>query len=163
DDEYLGDIPFVVLSALYMTRTERDVLGPSVAAVVQKGELTRAELVTALRKALAGRHGEAPGAGPRTRRPTVLAVEDDAADLFTLKQVLVGLPITVETAQTGPEAIERCRHRVPDLILMDLQLPGMSGYETTAAIRALPGCRDVPVVALTARTFKEDREQMREV
>jgi len=64
------------------------------------------------------------------------------------------------TASTGREAIEYCRRRLPDVIIMDMQMPGMSGLQATGAIRALPGGPTIPIVALTAQAMKGDRERI---
>ena len=63
-------------------------------------------------------------------------------------------------ASTGRQAIEYCRRQLPDLVIMDVQMPGMSGLQATGAIRALPGGADVPILALTAQAMKGDRERI---
>jgi CheY-like chemotaxis protein len=109
-----------------------------------------------------GRAGiEGPSApGSDGRLPLVLLVEDNEDNLFTLRQVLTRLPIEIATATSGRQAIESCRRTLPDLIVMDVQMPGMSGLQTTGAIRALRGGADVPIVALTAQAMKGDRERI---
>ena len=101
---------------------------------------------------------EAPGPGAPT--PHVLLVEDNEDNLFTLRQVLGRLPIEMETATSGRQAIELCRRALPDLIVMDVQMPGMSGLQTTGAIRALRGGDEVPIIALTAQAMRGDRERI---
>ena len=98
---------------------------------------------------------EAPLVGRR-----VLIVEDNEDNLFTLRQVLARLPLEIETATTGRQAIEHCRRNLPDLVIMDMQMPGMSGLQATGAIRALPGGDSVPILALTAQAMKGDRERI---
>lgn len=150
-DEHLSSTPFIVLSALYMTRSEREVLGPTVAGVVRKGEGTGEELTTFLARALAARGANDAGATPpRTERlARVLLVEDDDDNLFAIEQVLASLPVTIETAASGKEAVEICRRRAPNLILMDVELPGDSGLDVSSDIRRLPDCADIPIIALT--------------
>jgi CheY-like chemotaxis protein len=92
--------------------------------------------------------------------PRVLLVEDNEDNLFTLRQVLGRLPIEIETATSGRQAIEICRRALPDIIVMDVQMPGMSGLQTTGAIRALRGGGEVPIVALTAQAMRGDRERI---
>jgi CheY-like chemotaxis protein len=87
-------------------------------------------------------------------------VEDNEDNLFTLRQVLARLPLEIETATTGRQAIEHCRRNLPDLVIMDMQMPGMSGLQATGAIRALPGGDSVPILALTAQAMKGDRERI---
>ena len=164
-DERLATIPFVVLSALYMTKSEREVLGPSVAAVVRKGEGTGDELLVHLARALAGQMMSPPdapriggdggtGASATTvaddRVARVLVVEEDDDNLLAIEQVLASLPVRIETAATGQQAIEICMRQPPDLIVMDVELPGLSGLDVSAQIRRIPDCADIPIIALAA-------------
>ncbi|HEX3901554.1 MAG TPA: ATP-binding protein [Polyangia bacterium] len=91
---------------------------------------------------------------------TVLVVEDNEDNLFTLRQILARRPLAIVTATSGRQAIERCRVDPPDLVIMDVQMPGMTGLQATGAIRALPGGADIPIVALTAQAMKGDRERI---
>ena len=141
-----------------MTRSEREVLGPTVAAVVRKGEGTGEELTTYLARALAARDRRRRrcDASATERLARVLLIEDDDDNLFAIEQVLASLPVTIETAATGKEAVEICRRRAPDLILMDVELPGDSGLDVSADIRRLPDCADIPIIALTATAEPAD-------
>ena len=92
---------------------------------------------------------------------TVLVVEDNEDNLFTLRQILARRRLELVTATNGRQAIERCRQQPPpDLVIMDVQMPGMTGLQATGAIRALPGGADIPIVALTAQAMKGDRERI---
>ena len=65
----------------------------------------------------------------------------------------------VDTAEDGDIAVEKMRNAVPgqyDLILMDIQMPRMNGYDATRAIRELPNGFEIPIIALSANAFKED-------
>jgi CheY-like chemotaxis protein len=64
-------------------------------------------------------------------------------------------------ATSGPEAIEAASHRRFDIVLMDLQMPEMDGLEATAILREIPGYETVPILALTANSSDELREQCR--
>jgi CheY-like chemotaxis protein/two-component sensor histidine kinase len=101
---------------------------------------------------------------PDTRQApiTVLIVEDNEDNLFTLREILAPLSFDIATATTGRQAIEYCRRQPPDLVIMDVQMPGMSGLQATGAIRSLPGGADVPILALTAQAMKGDRERILE-
>ncbi len=93
--------------------------------------------------------------------PTVLVVEDNEDNLFTLRQILARRHLEIVTATNGRQAIERCRRQPPpDLVIMDVQMPGMTGLQATGAIRALPGGGDIPIVALTAQAMRGDRERI---
>jgi CheY-like chemotaxis protein len=89
------------------------------------------------------------------RKPTILAVDDTPGNLVALDAVL-DRDFELITAASGARAIEIVRQR-PDIavILMDVQMPIMDGYEAAAHIKALPGCADVPIVFVTA-VYRED-------
>ncbi|MBA3394939.1 MAG: response regulator [Deltaproteobacteria bacterium] len=89
------------------------------------------------------------------RKPTILAVDDTPANLVALEAVL-DRDFTLLFARSGPEAVALMQqpHDV-DVILMDLQMPGMDGFEAAALIKKLPGCEDVPIVFITA-VYRED-------
>ena len=91
---------------------------------------------------------------------TVLLVDDDARNIFALSSVLERRGMRVLTATTGNEAIELV-DSTPDLaiVLMDIMMPEMDGYQTIEAIRAKPKLRRLPIVALTAKAMKGDREK----
>jgi signal transduction histidine kinase/DNA-binding NarL/FixJ family response regulator len=125
-----------------------------------EGEAGAAKPLPAAPEAPAARAPEAvPGSAPRLPA-TVLVVEDNEDNLFTLRQILARRPLEIVTAINGRQAIERCRRDPPDLVIMDVQMPGMTGLQATGAIRALPGGAAIPIVALTAQAMKGDRERI---
>ncbi|GAP47747.1 HAMP domain-containing protein [Streptomyces azureus] len=89
----------------------------------------------------------------------VLIVDDDIRNVFALTHVLGRVGMTVLYAENGREGIETLE-RSPDveLVLMDIMMPEMDGYETIAAIRRTPRWADLPIVALTAKAMPGDRE-----
>jgi CheY-like chemotaxis protein len=91
---------------------------------------------------------------------TVLVVDDDIRNIFALSSVLERRGLKVLTASTGREAIETL-HATSDLaiVLMDIMMPEMDGYETMRAIRQDPSFTRLPIVALTAKAMKGDREK----
>ena len=95
-------------------------------------------------------------------RPLTLAVEDNPVGLLVLRHALERHAIPVDTAADGYAALEAAGQRRYDVILMDLQMPGMDGFETTAAIRKLAGYGTVPIIALTANYSDEIRRQCQE-
>jgi two-component system cell cycle response regulator DivK len=95
-----------------------------------------------------------------TAPPVVLVVEDNERNLKLVRDVLEYAGFTVATAVTGEEAVEVTASRRPDLVLMDLQLPGIDGYAALRRIRADAGTRHIPVVALTAFAMARDRERV---
>ena len=91
--------------------------------------------------------------------PVVLAVEDNAVGLRILKRALERRQVQVDGAVSGFAALEAASQRRYDLVLMDLQMPGMNGLETTAEMRKIPGYEAVPILALTADFSDELRER----
>jgi CheY-like chemotaxis protein/HAMP domain-containing protein/GAF domain-containing protein len=91
---------------------------------------------------------------------SVLLVDDDARNVFALSSVLERRGMRVLAATTGSEAIELIES-TPDIaiVLMDIMMPEMDGYRTMEVIRAKPGTRRLPIVALTAKAMKGDREK----
>jgi len=91
---------------------------------------------------------------------TVLLVDDDARNIFALSSVLERRGMRVLTATTGKEAIDMVE-KTPDLaiVLMDIMMPEMDGYETMGVIRQNPDYRRLPIIALTAKAMKGDREK----
>jgi CheY-like chemotaxis protein len=94
--------------------------------------------------------------------PMILAVEDNPVGLLVLRHALERHAVQVETAADGSAALEAAGKRHYQLILMDLQMPGIDGFETTAAIRKLPGYATVPIIALTANFSDEIRRRCQE-
>jgi HAMP domain-containing protein/signal transduction histidine kinase/DNA-binding response OmpR family regulator len=91
---------------------------------------------------------------------TVLLVDDDARNIFALSSALERRGMHVLTATTGKEAVELV-NATPELaiVLMDIMMPEMDGYQTTSRIRENPKFRRLPIVALTAKAMKGDREK----
>lgn len=109
------------------------------------------QLPAALAPGLAGGSGD--GAGRN-----VLLVEDNPVNQTVTQAMLRSLGFTVEVAGDGGEAV-RCAERLSfAAILMDCRLPVLDGYEATRQIRQLPGCGEVPIIALTANALQGDRE-----
>ena len=90
----------------------------------------------------------------------VLVVDDDPRNLFALSSVLERRGINVLTASTGHEAIERLGNTPGiSMVLMDTMMPGIDGYQTMQAIREKPEFRRLPIVALTAKAMRADRDR----
>ncbi|WP_430459603.1 response regulator [Thalassolituus sp. LLYu03] len=119
-----------------------------------------------LRLLLTGENDEAfaalsaPQHGGSVRTPLVLAVDDNDANLKLVVTLLQELNVEVIAAHSGREAIDVFSQQTPDMVLMDIQMPGMNGLEATQAIRALPGAETLPVIALTAHAMADEKEAL---
>lgn len=88
----------------------------------------------------------------------ILLVDDDIRNVFALSSVLEGYRMDVTFAENGREAIEILeRERNFDLVLMDMMMPEMDGYEAMTRIRQVPDFKKLPIIALTAKAMKDDR------
>lgn len=93
-------------------------------------------------------------------RLSVLVVEDNERNLKLVRAVLEHAGLEVVSAGTAEEALDVAAGRSLDLVLMDLQLPGMDGFAGLDALRANPATVSLPVVALTALAMPHDRERV---
>jgi CheY-like chemotaxis protein len=91
--------------------------------------------------------------------PAVLIIEDDASQRFVASFALKRAGHTVHEAADGPQGVEAAKAHKPDVIVCDVMMPGMTGYEVVAALRAEPATANVPVILLTAMS---DRKHMRQ-
>ena len=90
----------------------------------------------------------------------ILIVDDDVRNVFALTSVLEPRGATVLYAENGRRGIETLEESPDvDLVLMDVMMPEMDGNETTRAVRSMPAFRELPIVALTAKAMKDDREK----
>jgi CheY-like chemotaxis protein len=89
---------------------------------------------------------------------TILVVDDTPEVLGMIVKVLSTRGYQVLAARSGQEAIEHVRRASPDLVLLDLSMPRLNGWETLLALRQLPQMAELPVIAVTAHAMKGDRE-----
>jgi signal transduction histidine kinase/ActR/RegA family two-component response regulator len=94
-----------------------------------------------------------------TNKPTILLMEDTKEVVMMLRDYLELAGYQVFTAQDGIDGIVQARHVKPDVILMDVQMPRMDGFETTRKLRSDPNFRYTPIIALTALAMPHDRER----
>jgi signal transduction histidine kinase/CheY-like chemotaxis protein/CHASE3 domain sensor protein/HAMP domain-containing protein len=160
--ESTAHVPVLILTAKHITRDElKDLTKNNIHQLIQKGDVNRDELKKAIASMLypETRAKKVKRYEPRTdqRKPLVLAVEDNPDNMITVKALLNDHFRVLEAAD-GQESIELAKQFVPDLILMDIALPGIDGIQAFKVIRALPGLENIPVIALTASAMTQDRE-----
>ena len=90
----------------------------------------------------------------------ILVVEDNERNLKLVRDVLEYAGYDVRVARTGEDGITLAVSEPPDLVLMDLQLPGIDGMEALRRLRESPATSGIPVVAVTAQAMKQDRERV---
>ena len=88
----------------------------------------------------------------------VLVVEDNAQNLYLATYLLENAGFTVLSAADGIRAVELAKESIPDIVLMDILLPGVDGYEATRRLKADPTTVAIPVVALTAYSMEGDEQ-----
>ncbi|MCD6319055.1 MAG: response regulator, partial [Candidatus Desulfofervidaceae bacterium] len=169
-DKEIKNTPVIVLSALDLTEAEKKRLTPNVKAILLKGQTDKANLIRIMRKILY------PKVNLQTRTTAsflklesevipvgsakILIVEDNPDNLFLLKEALKDTNHIIYTAENGTQAIEQAQKVKPDLIIMDMLMPVMDGYEATQRLRKDPAFKNVPIIALTARAMRGDREKV---
>jgi CheY-like chemotaxis protein/HAMP domain-containing protein/GAF domain-containing protein len=171
DDASLRDMPVVVFTGRELSPEEDARLHTMARSVVVKGVESPERLLDETALFLHRVVADLPAAKQRMlerlhssdedlMRRTVLLVDDDARNIFALSSVLERRGMEVLTATTGSEAISVLSSRNDvAIVLMDIMMPGMDGYETIQAIRSDPTFRRLPILALTAKAMKGDREK----
>ena len=170
-DEAIADIPVVVFTGRELSPDEDAELHTIARSIVVKGVESPERLLDETALFL---HRVVTDLPPEKQRMlerlnnsdedllnrTVLLVDDDARNIFALSSVLERRGMRVLTATTGTEAIDIVAS-TPELaiVLMDIMMPQMDGYQTIQAIRQRPELRRLPIIALTAKAMKGDREK----
>jgi CheY-like chemotaxis protein/signal transduction histidine kinase/HAMP domain-containing protein len=167
----LRDIPIVVFTGKELTPEEQARLHTLAKSIVIKDVQSPERLLDETSLFLHRALGDLPEGKRRMienlhrstealRGRKVLVVDDDARNIFALTTVLEGEEMEVISATNGRQAIELIE-TTPDLgvVLMDIMMPEMDGYETMRRIRKDPSFRTLPILALTAKAMKGDREK----
>lgn len=100
------------------------------------------------------------GIADKSKSYTILVVDDKKENLQVAVNLLELVGFSTEEAVDGKEAIEKVIASKPDLILMDMRMPVMDGYEATRIIKTMDDYKDIPIVALTASTFEDERKRI---
>lgn len=90
---------------------------------------------------------------------TILIIEDNPMNTKLVRDLLQASGYRTLEVETAPAGLEVARRERPDLILMDIELPGVDGLEATRMLKSDPLTRDIPVIAVTAYAMKGDREK----
>jgi CheY-like chemotaxis protein len=171
NDSQLSDIPVVVFTGRELSAEEDMQLHSMARSIVVKGvesperlldetSLFLHRIVTDLPPEMQRMLDRLNSSDEDLAGRTVLLVDDDARNIFALSSVLERRGMRVLTATTGKEAIQLVES-TPSLaiVLMDIMMPEMDGYQTIQTIRQNPEFRRLPIVALTAKAMKGDREK----
>jgi CheY-like chemotaxis protein len=170
-EQALRDLPLIAYVPEELSKVERArldaVAKAAVIAVVDSPELLvdratlflhreEGALPSAMRSLLERLStGDAPLHGKK-----VLVIDDDIRSGFALTSILEQHGMKVVYAENGREGIERLGQNAnTDLVLLDIMMPEMDGYETGRAIRAMPGFEELPIISLTAKAMKDDRDK----
>ena len=171
DDETLVDLPVVVFTGKQLSAEEDAQLRVLARSVVVKGvespERLLDETALFLHRIISDLPAEKQQMLERLHvsdddlhGKTVLVVDDDIRNIFALSSVLERRGMSVLTASTGREAIATLESNAdPAIVLMDIMMPEMDGYETMKVIRRNASLRRLPIIALTAKAMKGDREK----
>ena len=89
----------------------------------------------------------------------ILYIEDNPGNRMLVRRILMVEDYEVVEAEDGPKGVELALKEKPDLILMDMNLPDVDGYEMTQRIRTVPELKTVPIIAMTANVMQGDREK----
>lgn len=93
------------------------------------------------------------------KKTTILVIEDNEFNMILVRDLLQFEDFTVVEAFDAEAGIRKARETIPDLILMDIQLPGMDGLAATRLIKKDPALKNIPVVALTAYAMEKDKKE----
>jgi CheY-like chemotaxis protein/signal transduction histidine kinase len=150
-------VPVVVLTGKQLTRGEEDQLRAGMARVITKGGFAIEEVVQEAKRLVVERR-----AIEMARLPRVLYVEDSIQNRDIVRRYLSGEFELLE-AEDGEHGLDCAAREAPDIILMDLSLPRIDGWEVTRRIKADDRMSAIPVIALTAHASREDQERARKV
>lgn len=169
DDRQLSDLPIIIYTGKELDHKEETKLRKYAESIIIKDVKSPERLLDETTLFLHRVEADLPEDKRRILRKLhnketlfegkkILLVDDDVRNVFALSSMLENYRMDVMFAENGREALELLeQHRDFDLILMDMMMPEMDGYEAMRRIRAMPEFRKIPIIALTAKAMKEDR------
>ena len=171
EDPRYSSIPVIVYTGKELTRREETKLKKFAESIVVKDASSPERLLDETSLFLHRVEGKLPQEKRRMleqlhsaeevfSHKKILIVDDDVRNVFALTSVLESHGMEVMYAENGEDGIDLLqRHPEIDLVLMDIMMPGMDGYETMRAIRSEEGFKQLPIISLTAKAMKGDREK----
>lgn len=159
NEDKTAHVPVLVLTAKHITKDDLKTLKRNnIHQLIQKGDVDRYKLQESI-LAMLGIQTEKHSRPSfvRDQKPLVLIVEDNPDNMLTVKAMLGEDYATIE-AVDGPMGIEMAKKYIPNLILMDIALPGLSGIDAYKEINSDVKLQHIPVIALTASAMIQDRE-----
>ncbi len=178
---WTATLPVLVLTAKELTAVDRAQLKHNnVQEMIQKGSMNRDELVAHVGRLVnrapigeqlpAVKKEEEVDAVSDSDEPsvrqvstcekTILIIEDNPDSMFTITEILDEMGIAYIEAVDGAEGVQIAKDAKPDLIIMDIQLPGLSGLDATKQIREIEEISKTPIIAMTAKAMKGDKEKV---
>lgn len=166
DVDSTAHVPVLILTAKLVTKPELKFLKRNnVHQLIQKGDIKRNELLNAI-AGMVFTEKEKIAKSKRVLqdikgKPVILVVEDNPDNMITVKAMLDDKYKVIE-AVDGKQGVKMAKKHVPNLILMDIALPIMDGYQAFKSIRTIDDLKHIPIVALTASAMEQDREKILE-
>ena len=169
DCENCAKVPVIVYTGRDLTRAEEESLRKFTESIIIKGVRSPERLLDEsalflhrVEENLPAHQKEKIRIGQRQdgvfEEKTILVVDDDMRNVFALTNLLEEKGVNIVVARDGLESLERLEnHKDIDLVLMDIMMPKMDGFEAMRRIRANPEFRELPIIALTAKAMKGDR------
>jgi len=172
-------IPVIVLTAKDLTPDDfKKLSGNNIQYLIHKGDVDQSTLLTKTKLMLGEKPGATTGVSDKEKKvapknakrepgkvkskkitPTILVVEDNPDNMITIKSILQNRYNILEATE-GEEGLKTALTDLPDLVLLDMALPKMDGFEVVRKIRDDKGAASIPVIALTAHAMKGDRERI---
>jgi signal transduction histidine kinase/CheY-like chemotaxis protein/HAMP domain-containing protein len=164
EDKLTELVPVLILTAKQITKKELKFLkSNNIHQLIQKGDIKRYELVHSITSMvfpfIENKVQPKLVKSPIDGKPLVLVVEDNEDNMITLKALLAD-NYTVIEATDGKKGVSLAKKHKPHIILMDIALPKMDGFEAFKTIRKLPTLKHIPIIAVTASALTEDREKI---
>lgn len=162
EDHRLAAIPVIIYSGRSLTKLQTDELLTHASDVILKNVGSHSKLMNKISELIDNQAGHPPSDSKKKRSSphTILVVDDDQQSYFSVSSLLQSENLKVHRAVNGKDALRSLQeHPETDLVLLDLMMPEMDGFETIKKIRENADLRSLPVFIVTAKAMKGDREE----